>query len=132
MKFLALAALPVMVFIGTIGQAQAPKRETILMNAVDWYRTVTMAKDGNVIASVSVPPGTFVSVVYDKQGNPLPDSLLDTSIKLRGDIEVHALSRAQYDSKKDKISDALLASPVTISGADVEVTLAEPNPTTIR
>ena len=131
MRLLAVSALLVVVAIGTLGHAQGPQRGSILMNAVDWYRTVTMSKEGTVIAAVSVPPGTFVSVVYDKQGNPPPESVLGATIKLHGDIEVHALSRTQYDHK-EKIADALLASPVTISGTDVEVALTEPDPTISR
>jgi hypothetical protein len=124
MRVLTLSALLALAAIGTTGHAQVTERGTILMNAVDWYRTITMSKDGAVIASVSVSPGTFVSVIYDRQKNQLPNQLLGSVTTLHGDVDVHALSRAQYD-QKEKINDALLASPITFSSSDVDVTVTD-------
>ena len=112
--------LPAALMLATtiIAGAQGHSDRRIVYFSSDRPRTVTLSHDGIGIASLTVPAGTTMAVLYTTQTEP---NLSAPRFEAHGNIQVRLIS-ARHGQPQ---SEAMLTAPVVIGGDNVDLVVAE-------
>jgi hypothetical protein len=100
------------------GHAQA--QETIYF-APNVARTVTLSKQGVLLASMAVPAGTAISVRWE--GSPSTRPTAEGRFEVHGNVEVRLMAGSQRD-RSIPLQEAMSQSPLTVTGDAVDLVVS--------
>lgn len=103
------------------GRAQPAGSQETIYFAPNIARTVTLSKQGVLLASMAVPSGTMISVRWD--GSPSTRPAADGRFEVHGNVEVRLQAASQRD-RSIAAQQAMLRSPLTLTGEEVDLVVS--------
>jgi hypothetical protein len=114
--FVALASVP----RGQSTSAAATGSPETIFFAPNAARTITLSKQGVILASFTVGAGTAISVGWTNGPYTRPDP--DGRFEVHGDVEIRLQPVSQRDPAV-KLEQAMLQSPLTLTGRTVDLVI---------
>lgn len=121
MKFRSIGVLAL---IGMCVVADAHAQSSMMLASSERVRTVTLSRNGAVLASMTIPPRTFVFVVHDGPSVSPSRSAGGKRWEFHGDIEVYAQSAGNVD-RTQGLARSIRSANTRLVGADVDAILVE-------
>jgi hypothetical protein len=104
------------------GRAQSAGLQGGILFAPNTARTVTISKNGALLASLSIPKGTFLRATYDEGA---PQSIAEGRWEFHGDVALRALRASDAASRPgERVSEQTMSlAPLVVTAQGVDVVI---------
>ena len=123
MRFLCLAGLILGLLIQS-SQTHAQSGTIYFAGGLNsgFERTVTVSKNGTVLASFTLPKGTFLSAAEPTRG---PVTLPGGRFEFHGSVELRVVPAADGPNGSMPASELMSRAALVVNGEDVDVTIEQ-------
>ncbi len=118
MRTIVLAVIAALAVAASSHAQAASARRTVYFSS-DRERVATLSQGGAVVASLTIPVGTLMTVTYTGQ----EANLSAKRFEAHGGVSVRVLRDSELHGRRE--ADAMLAAPVALAGESIDLVVQE-------